>query len=1525
MGNSADPRDIEPDRHRAKRRIKRRVKKRRAPGIRDRAKRRVHNLERQIQQGTRRIQRRYKLTGRRLRHRTTRSMKKVNLRILMIVVLAAGLLGVGTVGGRFLHRRRAAHRGLVAAQAALQAEDWEAACRHLKVYLFKYPNDVEMLARFAEANLSVRPLRPTNIGAAVGAYLRGLRIKPGDAEFSDRLARLYFSLEDYAQAVEVCRGRLAVAPEDARARMRLGRALVAQGKVEQGVQFLTRFVEAHPQEVEIYGILSDIALEQGSDSPVEEALAWLDRAVRNNPKSAEARARLARFYQRVKRDLDAARTNLEVADASGAVDLKTLLLLAEGWLDLGELDRAERELEAIRQLDREILTGYDLDLENLALALFTAEGNLVLRRGEEASGVELADSALEELTGDRRVLFLPVAVDLYLAAGRIEAARKCVDEYRRAVEARSKPDPSLSNQLVLLRAAIANGEDMPHLVINLLAGLVVGEPVGGFLIRGAENVQVWKLLAQAYSRTGQDSRALAALEKYVLRRPGDWEATLELARAYYRDRRFVRARKYAEDAERIRPDDLETKLFRIRASFKYVLEDSAEPSAGGPPPQELLALREAHPRNVEIRLLQAMVASGRGRHAEAVAELERAIAECDDPLPASMRLVELHDREGDHDKAIEVCEAAVSDHAGVAAPRIALAELQAKVDRAHEADKTLALAVAELEGPERVSATYARVRHMLLHGQRAAGIGLLEQLAADRPSDEGPRLALLRLPEIQEDNQASQGLIDELRAIEGDWGVRWRFAQARKWLQQDDWTDRQAAITDMLQRCIEADPRWPAPIVALGRMYERLEQDDKAEQTYRRFFDNYPGQSEVVIRLLELLERQRRFIAASKILERVPAGLSALSAFRIRAAIGRGDYDAAIQELRERIGADPDDAIARVVLARLIYHHAREADLALEMLDEARRLDPNLILAASSRATILHAEGRDDEVLAFLDAEVARRNDYAAYLLRAGYCAEAGQFELAEKDYVHLTTFPESAADGYERLGEFYERAGKVDKAAAAWEAGLKIEPDRLRLQRLLIRALVTSPQAQPRERGRRMLDDALKQWPDDPGFLSVRAALLLSEDTPAATQEAMRVLERVVQVNPRDIVAHLHLIERAREWGDLERASRLADRALGANPESAHLLSAKASLERQLDNVRIAWQLAATVMKIDPENVTARILLVYLALRTGQNDVAQKYSDEAMALDPANEEVQLTRALVLNARDQRDQAIQSLEAYRQSDTDRDSVRVLVLLSDLYRFQGDVRTAEERVVEVEALAPGDPAVFLARLRCLATEHRYDEVLVRYSERRRTYPDESQVLLSVASIMAYAPRDHYVREARSLYHQLIATNPDCIDGHLGLGQVAYQLGDIDVARQAYRDSLNLDAYHAKALNNLAWILGVDSQEFDEALELANRGVLRYPEDPHLLDTRGTVLLRLGKYSEARRDFEKSLTLLPATAMPSARARTLVNLARAHLKLRELPPAGSRLNQALQIDRQHDVFNTQERAEIHQLIEAARKPA
>ena len=89
-----------------------------------------------------------------------------------------------------------------------------------------------------------------------------------------------------------------------------------------------------------------------------------------------------------------------------------------------------------------------------------------------------------------------------------------------------------------------------------------------------------------------------------------------------------------------------------------------------------------------------------------------------------------------------------------------------------------------------------------------------------------------------------------------------------------------------------------------------------------------------------------------------------------------------------------------------------------------------------------------------------------------------------------------------------------------------------------------------------------------------------------------------------------------------------------------------------------------------------------------------------------------------------------------------------------------------------------------------------------------------------------------------------------------------------------------------MNNLAWCLAhANPPQNERALRLAQAAVAANVDNPEFLDTRGEILLRLGRWREAVADLER--------ALPQARAKRRIHrsLATAYRELGQMELAES----------------------------------
>ncbi|MCH7885382.1 MAG: tetratricopeptide repeat protein [Planctomycetes bacterium] len=1433
---------------------------------------------------------------------------RIHLKVLFILVGLVGVLGAGVVVVHYVQKSRIAARALTEGQAAFEAQRWTEAARHLKTYLSKYPDDVEVLQQYADAHLAVRPVQAKNIAAAIAACRRLLRHRSGDADLSHQLARLYSTVGDHVEAAYICRQRLEAEPDDPKAMLWLGRALSAQHKRDEAVEVLTALVEQHPDQVRAYALLSMMAAQGTSSNRIVEAKEWMDRAVKANPNSAEALAGRARLSRVLSQDEPSARRDLEAADDLEPDHPSVLLVLAEEWTAWGRYDRAANELALLERIDPTKLDTDEIEWDDVTAARFHAAAALALRDPTHRSRGQLADEALAALSDHRRMAFLSVSAKLYLADDRIADAEQSLAQYGEALRSRGR-DESDDPDYVLLSAQLASANGRHYETIQLLRARDSRD----------RRPEAAMLLAQALVATGQSGRARETLLKYVELAPREYLVVFELARLLrHHDWRGVLT--HAANAFQLRPT-LAAGMLLFEAKLALAKDDPGRADIEASILSDLTAKRKQFPENVQIRGLMAGILANRGSTDEALAELQQAIRECDNPLPAEMQRVDLLARTGRMAEALSACRSAVEAHGDLAHPRIRLADLFRSEERFDDERETLQRATDQLAGAEQSQAQQALIRFFLAHDDRETAVALAGKVAADLPGNVDVRLLLLAISEFRRDEVAAQRVIDEVRAIEGDAGIRWKYPQARQWLEFGHWRAREREIIDLLEECVREEPGWEEPALALGALQERLGQLRQAEQTYRLALTHKPDGLNLADRLVGLLKRQQRYLEAEKVIDAAPQSPSVFRRHRIDLALGRGDHDQAIRELEEHLAVEPQDAAAGVRLARLVYAVRKDRKLAWRILDKAAAEAPDSAEVVAARVAILHDEGEIEQARKILDEAVGQWESFSAYWLRAKFLVLIGQQDEAERDFVRLTTLDAGVPAAFGLLGEFYQNQGRPADARAAWEAGLERNPDHVALQRMLLGALVVDEDPQLRARGLAMLRSLRDRLGDDPELMRIEASMLLDERTVASRRQGVEMLEQAVQRNPTDVAAHLQLIELAMGRRDFDRAQSLVSQALATNPQRTELRASRIAVELKLGNSAAARELARTQLERHPRDVQVRNRLAEWFHRAGDLEFAQTINDDALHLSSEDELANVIRAAILTSLGRPDEAREHLQRYVETPTGTDSVMALVSLSARHTTEGDFEEADRYLTRAAQLAPSNDRVEIGRLRWLAAQERFDQILARLSKARAEGGGPVSVLLAGALILASSERERDWPEARNLFEQVCKRDALNVAGYRGLAAIAHRLGDVDRAIEAMRKLLELQPQDAEALNNVAWMLAFDHGDagLREAEVFANRGVARDPNHVHLLDTRGVIFSKLGRLEQARQDFEKCIRL--ARDKPATRARAWLHLAQAlHKDGRQTDRVRSCLQEAQDIDRQSTVLSDRDRTELVSLLQS-----
>jgi len=118
----------------------------------------------------------------------------------------------------------------------------------------------------------------------------------------------------------------------------------------------------------------------------------------------------------------------------------------------------------------------------------------------------------------------------------------------------------------------------------------------------------------------------------------------------------------------------------------------------------------------------------------------------------------------------------------------------------------------------------------------------------------------------------------------------------------------------------------------------------------------------------------------------------------------------------------------------------------------------------------------------------------------------------------------------------------------------------------------------------------------------------------------------------------------------------------------------------------------------------------------------------------------------------------------------------------------------------------------------------------------------------------------VHQASECCRQVLALQPDLVEGHFLVGLVALEMRDRRTALSAFGSVTRLQPDHAAAWAQLAKLFIGDGQlnRADAALEKVARS---NPDDPMVCDLVGTIYTRMGEHGAARNWYQKAIAARP----------------------------------------------------------------
>ena len=842
-------------------------------------------------------------------------------------------------------------------------------------------------------------------GAAIAA------VNPQKASEYYENALEYFNGKDYAQAVIELKNALQADPRSLPARVLLGRVYV---RIHDGASaekelirarrsgadneltlvplahayLMQQKFEALLDEIDIAGqgpeITGEVRILQGNAHlelrDLDKAEAAFAEASRLLPENAIAHLSMAKVHMH-RAEFEAAEALLTTAAALAPNE-------AEVWFAKGELHRLAGDFEAA-------VSDYDVALElspdHIETRINRAAVYIDLKRDDDAfADIKYAASIIPN---DPQVAYLYGLI--LMRSGDLSEAEAVMTE---ALIMLSSRDPSLllRHPPSLLLGGVLNYIQQNHeAAVRYLQRYVKLVP---------NHVDARRMLGGVYLQTGEPSLAIGVLRPAVRLSPGDAKLQALLGEAYTDNGQYGEATRILQNAVKLAPDlvRIRTQLAQTRlasgASRDAVKQlkaaMAADPEALRPgliltsyylhrrrfdeAIEVARSVAERAPDNPLPQNLMAAAYLGKGDRKEARKRFNRAIELNPNYVPAIFNLGRLDTSEGRLDRAAGRYHAIREIDPGHGRAMLELAKIaehQGRMDDAVMWLENYRLAVPDdIDRQLRLVETYLRLElndkaERLAYEIERAHPNKPEAVLMARRAELAAGMFDKAVPNLR---KAAVTLAD---SAEGLYGVATMQVQALDL----------AAARDTLRLAVNADPDYLPVQVALVELEAQAGNIEQAREIALHVRDRKPELSIGDLIYGNLLMYEQRYAEAADAyaagLRKEPSSELVIGFYRARRM--DGDSDQAFRVLKAWVRKNPQDLLARQVLATAYIHEGRDATAIkhFERLRAKRPDDPGVL---NNLAWLYHNVG-DPRALAYAEQAYRLAPNEAATLDTLGW------------------------------------------------------------------------------------------------------------------------------------------------------------------------------------------------------------------------------------------------------------------------------------------------------------------------------------------------------------------------------------------------------------------------------------------------------------------------------------------------------------------------------------------------------------
>lgn len=567
------------------------------------------------------------------------------------------------------------------------------------------------------------------------------------------------------------------------------------------------------------------------------------------------------------------------------------------------------------------------------------------------------------------------------------------------------------------------------------------------------------------------------------------------------------------------------------------------------------------------------------------------------------------------------------------------------------------------------------------------------------------------------------------------------------------------------------------------------------------------------------IEKTERSVAPEFPAKDAPAAQAALRALadhpaKLSKPLG---YEASAKEVADARANTPSNAVEYGRRAALFIDQGMRKE-ALADFSKALELDSTDVWAWSNRAITRIQEGDLAGARADLDKSETLDPTYVQIFIGRGMLAD---LERRPKDAIDAYTkaLQREPANGYAltQRAAAYAALGDDDKATA----------DRIA-----------------------KADADVAADPDAASSYLGRGSVLLDI---RRFDDAIRDFDKALSLEPRNALA---LADRgiARVWkGDLAAASSDLNAAIAIDPKNPVVFRARGLMAQRRGAWRDSVAAYTLALELEPLNAFALGHRAEAASAAGDSEAALRDAAAAIKQQPAWIDLYLLRANALRSQGKQSEALAEATAVVAANPNNGYAHVVAanIYSAFHKDAEALRAYEQAI----ALKP-EAYIYLNR----SARRPKADVAGRRADLEAALkldPGSTQAIAQKADLQVESGD---VAGAISTYSSALTKSPDDLTLLVGRGIAYARLGD---AAHADTDFLRArdKATEPSILNNMCWAKATAGVALESALSDCDAALAKLADVPGYLDSRGLVLLRLGRIDAAIADYDRALEKTP----------------------------------------------------------------